>query len=197
MKKANSANNKEIFEFTDLIRKEKEEALESFHQEAFRARLRQRIEEESKTPSPFLFRFRRPVIAVCTVLILVVMGWIAFQVFMPTPDERNARAIEKTLARAFESQELLIVRSVPQVEPIQDESAIHEFEWLLKRVVYSAQREDITDNDVPRILSQVLQNASQLRKIEDEKHSGARSKSEDRLLFQENDSHQMRYRIQD
>ena len=197
MKKANSSNNKEIFEFTDLIRKEKEEALRSFHKEAFRARLKRRIEEESKTPSPFVFRFRRRVIAVSTALILVVVGWIAFQVFIPTPHERNARTIEKTLTRAFESQELMIARSAPQVEPIQYESDIHEFEWSLKRVVYSAQREDITDKDVPRILSHVLQNAPQVREVEDEKPSGARPESEDRLLFKESDSHQMRYRIQD
>ncbi len=197
MKKANSANNKEIFEFTDLIRKEKEEALQSFHKEAFRARLKQRIGEEPKTASPLMPWHRRPVITVSTVLVLVVMGWIAFQVFIPTASERNARAIEKTLTRAFESQEILIAQSVPQVEPIQVESGIHEFEWSLKRVVYSVRREDITDNDVPRILSHVLQNAPQVREVEDEKPSGARSKSEDRSLFKESDSHQMRYRTQD
>ncbi len=197
MKKANSSKNKQIFEFTDLIRKEKEEALQSFREEAFRARLKQRIEEESKTPSPFLLRFRRPVIAVSTVLILVVMGWIAFHVFMPTPEERDARAIEKTLYRAFESQEILITQSIPQVEPTQDESDIHEFEWSFKKVVYSAQREGISDNDVPRILRQVLQNAPRIREVEDEKPSGARSKSEDLSLFKESDSHPMRYRTQD
>ena len=197
MKKNLSSNNKEIFEFTDLIRKEKEEALQSFYKKAFRARLMQRIEEESKTPSPFVFRFRRPVIAASTVLILVVMGWIASKVFISTPYERNTRAIEKTLFRAFESQELLVAPSVPQVEPIQEESDIHEFEWALKRVVYSTQREDITDNDVPRILSHVLQNAPQFREVEDEKPSGARPESEDRRLFKESDSHPMQYRIQD
>jgi hypothetical protein len=197
MKKVNSVNNKEIFEFSDLIRKEKQEALLNFNKEAFRSRLIRRIEEEPKKPSPFLFRFRRPVIAVSAVLVLVVMGWIAFQVFIPTPSERNARAIEKMLTRAFESQEPLISRSVPQVEPIQDESDIHEFEWSLKRVVYSAQREDIADNDVPRILSQVLQNAPQVREVQDEEPSGTRSKSEDLSLFKKSDSHQMRYRTQD
>jgi len=197
MKKASSSNNEDIFAFTDLIGKEKKEALKNFHKDAFRARLKKRMEEESKTPSPFVFRFRPPVIAVSTVLILVVLGWIALQVFIPTPYERNVRAIEKTLTRAFESQELLIARSVTQAEPKQEESNIHEFEWSLKRVVYSAQRKDITDNDVPRILSYLLQNAPQVREVEDEKPSGARSKSEDALLFKESDSRQMRYRIQD
>lgn len=197
MKKTDSPNNKEIFEFTDLIRKEKEEALQSFQKEAFRARLKRRIEEESKAPIPFVFRFRRPVIATGTVLILIVMGWIAFQVFMLTPEERDARAIEKTLVRAFESQEFLIARSVPQAEPAQSESNIHEFEWSLKRVVYSVRREDTADSDVPRILSHVLQNAVQFREAEEETSSGVRSESEDRLLFKDSDSHQMRYRIQD
>lgn len=197
MKKANSSNNKESFEFTDLIRKEKEEALLGFHKEAFRARLNRRIEEEPKTPSPFVFRFRRPVIAVSAVLVLVIIGWIALRVLTSTPYEREARTIEKTLTQVFESQEFLAARSVPQVEPEQEEADIHEFEWSLKRVVYSAQREDITDNDVPRILSQVIQNAPQLREVEDEKPSGARSRSEDLSLFKESDSHQMRYRIQD
>jgi len=197
MKKDNSSSNKKIFEFTDLIQKEKEEAFQSFNKEAFRARLKQRIEEESKTPSPFLFRLRQQVIAICTVLVLVVVGWIAFQVFMPTLEERDARAIEKTLFRALESRESLIARSVPQVEPIQGESDIHEFEWSLKRVVYSAQREDITDNDVPRILVHVLQNTALFREVEDKEPSGGRSNSEDGLLFKESDWDQMRYRIQD
>jgi len=197
MKKVNSANNKEIFEFSDLIRKEKLEALLNFNKEAFRARLNRRIEEEPKKPSPLMLWYRRRIIVVSTVLALVVVGWIAFQTFIPTPSERNARAMEKTLFRAFESQELLIARSLPQVELIQSESDIHEFEWSLKRVVYSAQREDITENDVPRILSHVLQNAPQVRESEDEKPSGARSESEDRRLFKESDSDHMRYRIHD
>ncbi len=197
MKKTDSPNNKEIFEFTDLIRKEKEEALQSFQKEALRARLKQRIEEGSKTATPFVFRHRRPVTAAGIVLILVVMGWIAFQVFIPTPYEKNARAIEKTLFRALESQELLIARNEPKVEPTQGESDIHEFEWSLKRVVYSARREDIADSDVPRILSHALQKAAQFRETEEETPSGARSESEKRLLFKDSDSHQMRYRIQD
>ena len=197
MNKDNSANSKEIFEFTDLIRKEKQEALQRFHKEAFRARLKQRIGEEPKTASPLVFRFQRPVIAVSTVLVLVVMGWIAFQVFIPTAEERNARTIEKTLTRAFESQNLLIAQSLPRVEPQQDESVIQEFEWSLKRVVYSAQIEEITDDDLPRILGHVLRNAPQFREVKDEKPSGVRPENEDRRLFKESDSHQMHYRILD
>ncbi len=197
MKKTKTSNNKEVFEFTELIQKEKEDALLRFHKEDFRARLNRRIKEESIAPSPSVFWFRKPVIAAGTVLILVILGWIATQIFAPNPYERDARAIEKALAQVFDVHELLVAQRVPQVEPQPGPDNLHEFEWSLKRVVYSAQRENIADSDVPGILSQVLQNTTLLQESEEKGPEGLNPETENGFLFRENNSHQMLYKIKD
>jgi hypothetical protein len=199
MKKTHASNNKEIFEFTDLIQKEKEEALQRFQKEEFGNRLKQRIkEEESKTPSPSVFWFRKPVIAVGVVLLLIVLGWaISTQLFAPTPYERDARAVEKALAQAFETHELLVAQSVPPIEPQPGSDNLHEFEWSLKRVVYSIHREDIPDSDIPHIFSQVLLKAELFRETEDRGSEELKHESENGFFPKENNSHQTFYQIQD
>ncbi len=199
MKKTHPLNNKEIFEFTDLIQKEKEEALRRFRKQDFGSRLKQRIkEEDATTPSPSVFWLRKPVIATGGVLLLIVLGWIvATQLFTLTPYERNARAIENTLAQAFETHELVIARSVPQTESQPGSDNLHEFEWSLKRVIYSAQREDIPDSDIPQIFSQVLLNTELFREIEDQEPEEQKNESEFGHLFEEKNPQQIFDQIED
>lgn len=197
MKKTKNSNTKEVFEFTELIQKEKEEALLRFPKEDFRARLNRRIQEESIAPSPSVFWFRKPVIVAGTVLILVFLGWISTQLFAPSPYEKEARAIEKNLAQVFDVHELLVAQRIPQVEPQPGPDNLHEFEWSLKRVVYSAQRENIADSDVPGILSQVLQNVTLVKESEEKGPEGLNPETENGLLFKEDNLHQMLYKIQD
>jgi hypothetical protein len=198
MKKTHQSNNKEVFEFTDLIQKEKEEALQKFRKQEFGSRLKQRIkEEESITPSLSVFWFKKPVFASGLILLLVAMGWIAVQLFTPTPYERDARAVEKALAQAFETHELLIAQSVPQVESQPDSENLHEFEWSLKRVIYSAQRENISDSDVPQIFSQVLLKSTLFSETEDNESEELKLKSENGYSFEEKNPQQIFNRIQD
>lgn len=193
MKKHKTSNSKDEFEFTELIQKEKEEALLHFHKQDFRARLNRRIKEESTAPSPAVFWFRKPVIAAGTVFVLAILGWIAVQVLAPSPYERDARVIEKTLVKAFSVHEILLVQHVPPVEPQPGPNNLHEFKWSLKRVVYSAQRENIPDSDVPGILSQVLQNTTLLQESTEEGPDGFNPKSE----FKETNSQHRLYKIHD
>jgi hypothetical protein len=186
MKKNNNTTHREMFEFNNLIEKEKEGALQSFREEDFRSRLSRRIDEELKTLIPSVFWFRKPIIVAGIVLLLVVMVWIAAQIFTPSPYERDARAIEKTLARVFEAHELLIGRSIPQIEPQRGPDNVYEFEWSLKRVIYSIQREDIPDSDIPRIFSQAILNATRVRETEDNGPSGLNTEREDGFLWKEN-----------
>jgi len=199
MKKTHPSNNKEIFEFTDLIQKEKEKALQRFRKQDFGSRLKQRIKEEDAiTPSPSIFWFRKPVIAAGGVLLLIVLGWIvATQLFTLTPYERDARAIENTLAQAFETQELVIAQSVPQTESQPGPDNLHEFEWSLKRVIYSAQRENIPDSDMPQIFSQVLLKAAQFREAEDQGPEEMKDESEFGPLFEEKNPQQTFDQIKD
>lgn len=193
MKKAKTSNSKKVFEYTELIQKEKEEALLHFHKQDFRARLNRRIKEDSTAPSPSVFWFRKPVVAAISVLVLAILGWIAVQVLAPSPYEREARAIEKTLAQAFDTQEILLAQHIPPVEPQPGPENLHEFKLSLKRVVYSAQRENIPDSDVPEILSQVLQNAALLKESEEEGPDGLNPEND----FKENNSQHRLYKIQD
>ncbi len=198
MKKTHASKNNEIFEFTDLIQKEKEDALQRFRKQEFDTRLRQRIkEEESITPSPSVFWFRKPVIASGLILLLVAMGWVAVQLFTPTPYERDARAVEKGLAQAFETHELVIAQSVPPVESPPGSDNLYEFEWSLKRVIYSAQRENIPDSDIPQIFSQVLLKAAQFRETEDQGPEELKNESEFGHLFEEKNPQQIFDQIQD
>jgi len=182
MKKNNNKTHREMFEFDNLIQKEKEGALQSYREEDFRSRLSRRIDEESKTLTSPIFWFRKPVMAAGIILLLVVMGWIAAQIFITSPYERDARAIEKTLARVFDAHELLIGQSIPQVEPQRGPDNIYEFEWSLKRVIYSIQREDIPDSDIPRIFSQAIINATRIRETEDNGPSGLNTERENGFL---------------
>lgn len=198
MKKTHASNNKENFEFTGLIQKEKEEALQRFRKQDFSSRLKQRIkEEESITPSPSVFWLRKPVIASGIILLLVAMGWIAVQLFTPTPYERDARAVEKALVQAFETHELVIAQSVPQTEPQPSPDNLLEFEWSLKRVVYSAQRENIPDSDIPQIFRQVLLKAELFRETEDQEPEEQKNESEFGHLFEEKNPQQIFFQIQD
>jgi hypothetical protein len=199
MKKSHPSNNKEIFEFTGLIQKEKEEALQYFRKKEFGTRLKQRIKkEESKTPSPSVFWFRKPVIAAFGVVFLIVLGWvIATQLFTLTPYERDARAVEKALVQAFETNELMIAQSVPQIEPQPGADNLHEFEWSLKRVIFSAQRENIPDSDIPQIFNQVLLKTAQFRESEDKEPEEMKDESEFGRLFEEKNSQQIFIQIQD
>ena len=198
MKKTQTSNNKEIFEFRNLIQKEKEEALQRFRKQEFGTRLRQRIkEEESITPSPSVFWFRKPVIASGLILLLVAMGWVAIQLFTPTPYERDTRAVEKVLAQAFKTHELVIAQSVPQTEPQPGADNLHEFEWSLKRVILSAQRENIPDSDIPQIFSQVLLKAAQFRETEDKESEELKHESENGFFSNEKNSQQIFDQIQD
>lgn len=198
MKKTHPSNNKEIFEFTDLIQKEKEEALQRFRKQDFGSRLKQRIKEEDViTPSPSVFWLRKPVIALGLILLLVAMGWIAIQLFTPTPNERDARAVEKALTQVFETHELMIAQSVPQTELQPGPDNLLEFEWSLKRVVYSAQRENIPDSDIPQIFRQVLLKAELFRETEDQEPEEQKNESEFGHLFEEKNPQQIFFQIQD
>jgi hypothetical protein len=186
-------NDKEDFEFTNLIQKEKEEALKSFRKQDFGSRLKQRIkEEEAKTPSPSIFWFRNPVIATGIMVLLIVLGWVvATQVFTPTPYEKDAKAVEKALAQAFETHELVLVQSAPQIEPQSGSDNLIEFEWSLKRVIYSAQRENIPDSDIPQIFSQVLLKSTLFREAEDNESEEQKHESENGYLFKEKNQQQI------
>jgi len=164
------SNEKEIFKFKELIQKEKKNALQSFRKEDLRSSLKQRIEEEQrKTFSPVVW-LRKPVIVAGSVLLLIVLGWILTRAFLPTSYEREARAIRNDLVRAFRLHGFIEEAKAP-IEPQPGSENFYELEWSIKRVIYAVQRESITDEDIPQLLRQALQNVSLIQE-EDKKGPG-------------------------
>jgi hypothetical protein len=160
-------NEKETFKYKELIQKEKKAALQSFRREDLRSRLKQRIEEEQRKPFSQVFWLRKPVIVAGSILLLIVLGWIMTQIFLPTSYESEARAIRKDLVQAFRLHGFIEEASVP-IQPQPGSENLYELEWSIKRVIYAAQRESITDEDIPQLLCQALQNTSLIQQ-EDEK----------------------------
>ena len=163
-------NEKEVFEFGELIQKEKKNALQSFRKEDLRSRLMQRIEKEQRKPFSQVFWLRKPVIVAGSVLLIVVLGWILARTFFPTPYEREARAIRNDLVQAFRLHGFIEEAAIP-IEPQPGSENLYELEWSIKRVIYAAHRESITDEDIPQLLRQALQDISLIQQ-EDEKSPG-------------------------
>lgn len=163
-------NEKEIFEFGELIQKEKENALQSFRQEDLRSRLKQRMEEEKRKPFSQVFWLRKPVIVAGSILLLIVLGWVLARTFLPTSYEREVRVIRNDLAQAFRLHGFIKEAKVP-IEPQPGSENLYELEWSIKRVIYAAQRESITDEDIPQLLRQALQDIFLIQE-EDKKDPG-------------------------
>ena len=162
-----SMSNKDVPELKDLIQKEKEEALQSFRKQDFKSKLNEQIEAEQQKPARDIFWFRKPVIAVGVVLLVVIIGWVTAQFLLTPSYESDAQVIEKALTLASNSYGFMKEQSVP-IDPQPALEYLYELEWYAKSVVYSNRRDNIPDEDMPQIFSQVLQNGS-LMKTEEEK----------------------------
>ncbi len=185
-----SMNDKDIPELRDLIQKEKEEALQSFRQKDFKSRMNERIEAEQQKPSRDIFWFRKPVITAVSVLFLILMGWVASQFLFSPSYESDAQVIEKALTLASNSYGFMKEQSVP-IDPQPALEYLYEIEWYAKSVVYSNRRENIPDEDMPQIFSQVLQNGSLMKKEEEEDPEDLKFKRRTQSSKRESNLYQM------
>jgi hypothetical protein len=156
-------------EYMDLIRKEKEEALRDFREDAFRLRLDRKIAEEYQPSRSYASWFRKPAIAGSTVLLILFFGWLSTQIFLPSSRESDAMILKNTFVQLFNQHASILDQSLQQIEWGSGISAIDEFQWSLKRVILAIQRENAHDEDLAQNLSQVLQNAAVLIKAEKSK----------------------------
>jgi hypothetical protein len=156
-------------EYIDIIKKEKEEALRDYREDAFRLRLDRRITEDSKPSRSYEQWFRKPAIAGCTVLLILFFGWLSTQVFLPSSQESDVMLLKNTFVQAFSQHDNILNRIALPVEMEADRSPMYEFEWSLKRVIFSIQREYVQDEDIAQNLSRVLQNAAVFIKADKDK----------------------------
>ena len=153
-------------EYIDLIQKEKEEALRDYQEDAFRLRLNKKIAEDSKPSRSYVQWFRKPVFAGSTVLFVIFLGWLSTKYFLPSSFGSEEMRIKNTFVQLFSQYGTILNQSPLQVEVDAEKSAISEFEWSLKRVIFAIQRENAPDEDIVQNLSKVLQNSAFLSKAE-------------------------------
>ena len=153
-------------EYIDLIQKEKEEALLDYREDAFRLRLDQKIAEENRPSRSYTSWFQKPAIAGSTVLLILFLGWLSTKSFLSSSLGSEEVRIKNTFVQLLSQHGNILNQSPLPIEIGAEKSAIYEFEWSLKRVIFAIQRENVQDEDIAQNLSQVLQNAAVLVKAE-------------------------------
>jgi hypothetical protein len=152
----------EMSDFKTLIKKEKERALLEYDEDAFRLGLKQKISEETKSVRSYVRWFQKPAIAGCTVLLLLLFGWISTKTFLPVSQESEIMLLKSTFVRLFSQHNTILDHKSLPAKQKSEQSAIHDFEWSLKRVILAIQREKAGDKDNTQNFSLVLQNAAVL-----------------------------------
>ena len=153
-------------EYIDLIQKEKEEALREYREDSFRLLLNKKIAEENQPSRSYASWFRKPAIAGSTVLLILFIGWLSTKYFLPSSFGSEEMRIKNTFVQLFSQHGNILNQSPLQVEVDAEKSAISEFEWSLKRVIFAIQRENALGEDIVQNLSKVLQNSAALIKAE-------------------------------
>ncbi len=74
--------------------------------------------------------------------------------------------IKNTFVQLFSQHGTILNQNPLQVELEAEKSAIYEFEWSIKRVIFAIQRENAPDEDIVQNLGKVLQNSAFLVKAE-------------------------------
>ena len=77
--------------------------------------------------------------------------------------------VKNTFVQLFSKHGNILNQSPLPVDTGSEKSAIYEFEWSLKRVIFAIQRENAPDVNMSQSLNKVLQNAAVLLKAENDK----------------------------
>lgn len=146
---------KNIMEADDLIRREKEEALAGFDEQGFRLHLDRKILDLSAQSVRAVLVSKKTVVVFASVLILVFLTWAAFRIFLPDPSTRNYRVFKTVLAQAFEMHGENLGKSHFALGEERD-AAESEFQWALKRVLFSILKEKGSTESETQVFRDVL-----------------------------------------
>lgn len=146
-----------MYEYRDLIKKEKREALLGYDENAFRLELDRKIAEASRPTLPYLRWFQRPAIAGSALLLILLFGWLSTKIFLPLTQESDEIILKNTFAQFISQHGMLMSQRMKPVEQGMDISTAAEFEWTIKRLLYAIQREKNQGVDISESLSRVLQ----------------------------------------
>lgn len=136
-----------------LIDKEKKQSLELFRRSNFHSRLQKKISPESQKKRYFPFWQNYPVPALVILSLVICVGVITLvRVFSPSPNEKSVKIFEAVLSQAAALQRIFNEEKVVS----ESDSEFFNFEWALKRVLFSLHRRNIPDEDVPFLVYKVL-----------------------------------------
>jgi len=153
-------------EYIHLIQKEKEDALRDYREDVFRLRLNQKITEGNQPSRSYTSWFRKPAIAGIAILFILFFGWLSTQIFLPSSLGSEEMRIKNTFVQLFSQHRTILNQSLQPIELESNKSAIYEFEWSVKRVIFAIQREQAPDEDIAQSLRKVLQNTAVLIRAE-------------------------------
>ncbi len=147
-------------EVQKLIRKEEEAALTFFQQRDFNARVKERIETESKKKFTFpgWFRVPSPIPVLMAALLVVLVSIPLFiHLFSPPAFEKERKQLEGIFAR------LRFQEPPGPVEDKEETSVAHSpeyiaLEWKFRQVLYSVyiRNGNVSEGNLPHIFNKVL-----------------------------------------
>ena len=153
-------------EYTDLIKKEKQEALLNYDEKEFSMELKRKISKESSSSLSDMRWFQKPAIAVGALLFILLFGWLSKKIFLPSNQESEETLLKDAFVQLFIQHGTILDQRQQLVEQGEDKPADAEFEWMIKRVLYAIQREKAQGSDISESLSCVLQNTAFFIKAE-------------------------------
>jgi hypothetical protein len=153
-------------EYSQLIQKEKEEALQVYREDDLRLQLDRKNAEETKSSRSYVRWFQRPAFAGISVLFIILLAWFSRQFILPPSPVSNEIDIKNTFVQLLSQHKTILDQSPSQRDMDSYESGIHEFQWSIKRVIFAIQRENAQDDDIAQNLSIVLHKSAFLLGVE-------------------------------
>ena len=151
-------------EYVELIRKEKDEALLEFSEDTFRQSLDSKIAEKKRPRRSYVSFFRRPAVAGTAVFFMIFLVWLTSRLFLLAPLGSEEKQIQNTFVQLFSQHGTILDRMLQPIEQESNRTAMYEFQWTVKRIIYAIQKENAREQDISESLNRVLQNAAVLIK---------------------------------
>lgn len=152
--------NDEFLHIKNIIKKEKQAGLKLFKGKDFFSSLKSRFERESPPKSRFFFMRLNPITVAGILILSIVVGPILYHILTPSPYERAIRIFEKTLAQGVGAEKEIWTQKEAPLPISPGERAFYQLKWSIQRILYLSKRKNIPDEDIPLLVSKVLNKAA-------------------------------------
>jgi hypothetical protein len=137
-----------------LINQEEEEAFRIFHKFDFKSRLESRLHAETHKETFFLHSLKKfsPVLGIC--FLLIILGIVFFiNVLHYSPYKRNLNSIQKLLQQTPSWQRFVKNKREDRIVSTKNSEYV-EFEWSIKRVLFSVYRDSLSEKNLRALITQ-------------------------------------------